>query len=166
MSGFPAKAGFTYSPRAFLSRLSSSSWIVGLTLPSRRMSFVLSMVKSFFSLKTETFFSPVLEKSGWSGVSIKSVSANFLEGTMDEIKAMTTSSSCGSGDTMTAGRSFSAVRSVKGKGTSTMSPRLRRVWGISIEPFSILDSINVFAGTTEETVTASFVSNFSNKGGG
>jgi len=159
-------SGFTYKPRAFLSRLSNSSWIAGLTLPSRRMSFVLSMVKSFFILKIDAFFSPLLEKSGWSGVSRKSVLANSPEGTMDEIKAMTTSSSCGSGDTMTAGRSFSAVRSVKGKGTSTMSPRLRRVWGISIEPFPILDSINVFADATEETITASFVGNFSNKGGG
>lgn len=130
------------------------------------MSFVLSMVKSFFILKTEDFFSPVLEKSGWSSVSRKSVSANSLEGTMDEIKAMTISSSCGSGDAIIAGRSFSAVRSVKGKGTSIISPRLRRVWGISIESFPILNSINVFVRTAEEAVTASFAGNFSNKGGG
>ena len=40
MSGFKlpsASVGLTYSPSAFLNRLSSSSWIAGLTLPSRRI---------------------------------------------------------------------------------------------------------------------------------
>ena len=97
---------FIYSPRAALSRLLSSSWMPGLTRPRRRIILVLSMVKSFFILKTAVFFNPLWEKSGWSGVSRKSTTASSPEGITEEIKAMTTSSSCGSGDTITAGSQF------------------------------------------------------------
>lgn len=82
----------------------------------------------------------------------------------EEIKAMTTSISYGLEEIMIAGRSFSAVRLVKGKGTRTISPRLRRVCGISIDPFPIFDGINVFVRMIEEIVTASFLGNFSNEG--
>jgi len=64
------------------------------------------MVNSFLILNTEAFFKPASGKSGWFGVSRKSVADNFPMGTIEEIKAITTSISCGLEETITAGRSF------------------------------------------------------------
>ena len=85
----------------------------GLTLPRRRIILVLSIVKSLFILNTEAFFRPVLEKSGGIGASGKSAIGNSPNGTIEEIKAITMSDSCGSAEIMTAGRNFPVVKSVK-----------------------------------------------------
>lgn len=55
-----------HKSKACLSLVSSSFWITGLTLPRRRTILLLSIVRSFFILKVELFFSPVLAKSGLS----------------------------------------------------------------------------------------------------
>jgi len=126
----------------------------------------LSIGNSFLILNIEAFFKPGWEKSGWFGASRKSVADNFPGGTIEEMKAITTSNSCGLEETTTAGRSFSVGRLVKGKGTRTISPRLRRVWGISIDSLSVFDGINVFARTAEEIVTASFLATSAIREGG
>ena len=70
---------------------------------------------------------------------------------------MTISVSDGSLDIITAGRSFLLVKSVKGKGTRTISPRLSRVFSMESDFFSILQGVNVLTGIVQEFVAISLL---------
>jgi len=114
------------SPTASWSRRSSSCWMGMLTCPSRRRMRDRWMVNSFPHLKTDGTFRPVWAKSGWEASTVQSVgvSADALD---DEMNATSTSLPWGSGDAITPGRTFRAVKSVKGKGSKTTSPALQGV---------------------------------------
>jgi len=77
---------------------------------------------------------------------------------------MTTSISCGSTDIMTAGRTFSVVRSVKGKGTRTMSPFRSTAFALRSDFLSILHGVNVLIGMVQKIVAATFLCCPSDKG--
>lgn len=64
---------------------------------------------------------------------------------------------------MTAGRTFELVRSVKGKGTRTISPRLRVV---ELDFFSIGEGIDIFFWIIQELKTLGFFSKFAYKQAG
>jgi len=155
-----------YKPRASFSLTFSSFWIAGLTLPRRRMILLLSMVSSFLILNTEALLRPVLGKSGCSGCSRQSVLASFLGETTEEIKTMTISVSCGSRETITAGRNFIQFESVNGKVTRTMSLRLSGVFDLQSDFLSILHGVNILIGMVQEIVATSLLRCLSNKGRG
>jgi len=84
-----------------------------------------AMVSSLSILNMDDFFNPVAKKSVSVFLSITSFARGFS--VIEEINAMITSLCWSSAEMMTAGRTFVLERSVKGKGTRTMSPRLREM---------------------------------------
>jgi len=110
-------------PKAVFSALSKRYCRAGETRPRRRRMSTDAMVSNLSILNTDDFFSPVAKKS----VSVFLSTTLFARGfwVIEETNAMITSLCCSSAEMMTAGRTFVLERSVKGKGTRTMSPRLR-----------------------------------------
>ena len=66
----------------------------------------------------------------------------------------------------TAGRSFLPAKSVKGKGTRTMSLRLSGVFDLQSDFLSILHGVNILIGMVQEIVATSLLRYLSNKGRG
>ena len=106
------------SPTACLSRSFTSRWLVEPTDPSRLRISERWSVTSLPHLTTELTFSPVALKPGWDAGIDHSVLPSGAVDT-EETNATTTSVPWGSGDTTKAGRTFLALRSVNGNGTST-----------------------------------------------
>lgn len=97
-------------------------------------------------LKTDGRLRPVGPKSGSSSRSTRS-EGPASRGMTEEMKTRTRSSPCGSAETTTAGRTFAEVRSVKGKGTSTTSPRAKD--GV-LDRFPVVQRVDVLRRFGEE----------------
>lgn len=119
------------------------------------------MVSNLSILNTDDFFSPVAAKSMSVFLSITSLAYRFS--VIEEINAMITSLCCGSAEMRTAGRTFVLDRSVKGKGTRTMSPRLREP---VLEIIAVREGINVFARVVEKVERFAFLRRLGDKQSG
>jgi len=97
-------------PKASLNLMSSSLWVDGGTLPSRRKIINRSRVRTLSILNIEDLFRPVSEKSGWDSDNTKSASVGS-SGITEEMKATLTSTSFFA-EITTAGLIFSFERSV------------------------------------------------------
>ncbi|MCD6539084.1 MAG: MFS transporter, partial [Candidatus Omnitrophica bacterium] len=147
------------NPNACLRSWSNSFWMAGLICPNRLRARLLWIVNNLLILKTESFLSPVEAKSGWFEGSRNSALPMGLV-TIEEMKAIIISSPWGSGETITAGRTFALVKSVNGKGTRTISPRFRL---IESDFFSIGRGIDIFFWIIQELKTGGFFSEFAYK---
>jgi len=153
------ETGDQSNPNACLRSWSNSFWMAGLICPNRLRIRLLWIVNNLPILKTESFLSPVEAKSGWFERSRNSVLPIGLV-TIEEMKAIIISSPWGSGETITAGRTFVLVKSVNGNGTRTISPRFRLT---ESDLFSIRRGIDIFFWITQKLKTGGFFSEFAYK---
>lgn len=138
-------------PTACRNLTSTSRWMLGPTRPSFLRISARWRVKSFPNRNTEVVFSPVSPNSEWVVGKTQSVSVSS-GGMTEERKATTTSRVWGSGEMITDGLTFRAVRSVNGKGTSTMSPRAS---AIDSDGFSVRGLVEVLRRIVKEAETLS-----------
>ena len=135
-------------PTALARQTSSSFWRETVARPNRLTMSEEETVNSLPILNTESFLRPDAAKFLSFDVSRNSVLASVW-GRTDEIKAMVISSGWGSAETITVGRTFELVRSVNGKGTSTISPRTRS----KSDFLSVFGGVDVFFRTLQEFET-------------
>src|SRR3989338_1068552 len=135
-----------FNPKTIFNLLSSLDCNSFDRLPNFPTIIFLSTVAIFLILKTESFLSPVDEKSLSPLVKIKSVSSRY-NGITEEIKATQTSFLLFL-EIINAGLNFSEVKSVNGNFTSTIIPfsifRLNHLMYIHLHLY-FLESLRILA---------------------